>query len=274
MKCLIFLFFISTFILSESFAQSDLLINPYRVVFEGGKSIEEISVANTGQDTARYVMSFVQYKMNEFGALQQITEPEEGQYFADRLVRMFPRSVVLPPGEAQTVRLQVRAPSGTVEGEYRSHLYFRSVRDQKQRVERTPADTTLGIRLTPIYGITIPVIVRLGTLDLNVDVDSVGLEWTEDDTPHLRLQATRSGTKSSFGNIEINYISDENEEIRVANLRGIALYVPNKKRYFSIPLSTDDPRVNYSTGELKVRYFTSGGHTQKEFFSYNYSLDY
>lgn len=104
---------------------------------------------------------------------------------------MFPRSVALSPGEAQTVRLQVRAPSGTGEGEYRSHLYFRSVRDQKQPAERTAADTTLGLRLTPIYGITIPVIVRLGTLDINVDVDSVGLDWTEEDTPHLRFQASR-----------------------------------------------------------------------------------
>ena len=273
MKSLIFLFFFSTFILAESFSQSDLLINPYRVVFEDGKQIEEISVANTGQDTARYVMSFVQYKMNEYGTLQQITEPEEGQYFADRLVRMFPRSVLLPPREAQTVRLQVRAPSGTQEGEYRSHLYFRSVRDQRQNEERTSADTTLGIRLTPIYGITIPVIVRLGDLELNVEVDSVGLDWSEGEVPHLRFKATRSGNKSSFGNIEITYTGEQNEEIRVANLRGIALYTPNNKRYFSIPLTTDDPRVNYNTGKLKVRYYTSGGRTTEEFFSYTYSLD-
>ena len=30
-------------------AQSDLLITPFRVVFENGKNIEELTVANTGK---------------------------------------------------------------------------------------------------------------------------------------------------------------------------------------------------------------------------------
>ena len=40
-------------------AQGDLLITPRRVVFEGSKQSQELTLANTGNDTARYNVSFV-----------------------------------------------------------------------------------------------------------------------------------------------------------------------------------------------------------------------
>lgn len=93
---------------SAAFAQGDLLITPRRVVFEGSKQSQELTLANTGRDTARYNVSFVQYRMNENGSFEQIEEPDSGQYFADKYLRFFPRSVTLAPGESQVVRMQFR----------------------------------------------------------------------------------------------------------------------------------------------------------------------
>jgi P pilus assembly chaperone PapD len=62
-------FFIALFLsinISVS-AQGDLLIFPKRIVFEGRNRIEQVILSNTGKDSATYNISFVQYRMNDFG---------------------------------------------------------------------------------------------------------------------------------------------------------------------------------------------------------------
>src|SRR5690554_106880 len=137
-------------------AQGDLLITPRRIVFEGNKQIEEITLANTGADTAFYSISFLQYHMTEEGSFEEITEPKPGQLFADQVLRYFPRSIELAPGESQVVRMQLRRLPNMTDGEYRSHLYFRAVPDEKPLGEEDLlADSTaIGIKLTPIFGIS------------------------------------------------------------------------------------------------------------------------
>ena len=88
-------------------AQGNLMVFPKRVVFEGLKRSQELNLANTGTDTARYVISFVNYRMKGNGEFEEITQPDSGQNFADKYIRFFPRSVVLPPNEAQIVRYKL-----------------------------------------------------------------------------------------------------------------------------------------------------------------------
>lgn len=61
-------------------AQGNLLVTPRRVVFDGSRRVMELNLANTGQDTARYNISFVQYRMTEDGDFEEITEPDPGQF--------------------------------------------------------------------------------------------------------------------------------------------------------------------------------------------------
>src|ERR1700742_4588008 len=70
-------------------AQGDLLISPLRVIFEGSKKSQEINLANVGKDTATYVISVQNIKMNEDGSFEQITTPEPGQNFAAPFLRFF-----------------------------------------------------------------------------------------------------------------------------------------------------------------------------------------
>lgn len=48
---------------------------PRRVVFEGAKKYEELNLANTGKDTARYVISLIHVRMKEDGSFIEINEP-------------------------------------------------------------------------------------------------------------------------------------------------------------------------------------------------------
>lgn len=73
----------------DGFAQGNLLITPRRAVFEGSKRSIDLNLANTGQDTATYSISLVQIRMKEDGGFETITEPDQGQRFADSFVRFF-----------------------------------------------------------------------------------------------------------------------------------------------------------------------------------------
>jgi len=81
---LILLMILST---KEVVAQGNLLITPRRVVFEGPKKTQELNLANTGADTAKYNVSIVQYRMKEDGSFEEITVPDVGQNFADKYIR-------------------------------------------------------------------------------------------------------------------------------------------------------------------------------------------
>jgi len=236
-------------------AQGDLLITPRRVVFEGSKQSQELTLANTGQDTARYNVSFVQYRMTESGAFEQIEAPDSGQYFADKYLRFFPRSVTLAPGEAQVVRMQFRKLPDMQAGEYRSHVYFRAVPKQTALGEEKLADSTaIGIKLIPIFGITIPIIIRVGELNVNVGITDLNLDTTSDTIPNLAVTFTRNGDESVYGDLTVNWMSNTGgDPVEVGVVRGIAVYTPNKIRRFNMQLRKPEG-VDYSRGKLVIKY--------------------
>lgn len=235
-------------------AQGDLLITPRRVVFEGNKQSQELTLANTGNDTAKYNVSFVQYRMTETGAFEQITDPDPGQLFADKYLRVFPRSVTLAPNESQVVRMQFRKMPDMHAGEYRSHLYFRAVPDEKPLGDEATADTAaIGIRLIPIFGITIPIIARVGNLNSSVELIDLALDTKSDTVPNLAITFNRTGDKSVFGDLIVNWVSSAGESTEVGIVRGIAVYTPNNIRRFTMKLR-NNPSVNYNNGKLVIKY--------------------
>jgi len=248
-------------LLSEAvFAQGNLLITPRRVVFEGNKSSQEINLANTGQDSATYSVSFVQYRMTESGSFEQIEEPDPGQLFADKMIRYFPRTVTLAPGEAQMVRMQLRRSGDMQPGEYRSHMYFRAVpKESALGLEDQLEDTTaIGIRLTPIFGITIPVIVRAGDAEATVSLNKLSVADVSDSTALLNLVFNREGNRSVYGDLTVDYEPTKGASVQVGLVRGIAVYTPNQNRQFQLELKMPEG-VDFSNGKLVVRYTNAEG---------------
>ncbi len=241
-----------------SVAQGDLLVTPRRIVLEGNKQIEEITLANTGQETAFYSISFLQYHMTEDGSFEEITEPRPGQMFADPVLRYFPRSIELAPGESQVVRMQLRRLPNMAEGEYRSHLYFRAVPDEKPlgQEDVLTDSTAIGIRLTPIFGISIPVIVRIGELPVSLSLSDLKLERTEDNRLVLQTTLNREGRKSVYGDLTADYLAPGAEPVNVGVVRGIAVYTPNTLRRFSMPLTIPEG-IDVSKGKFVVSFSSS-----------------
>ena len=236
-------------------AQGNLLITPRRVVFEGTKRSQELNLANTGQDTAKYNVSILQYRMKEDGSFQEITTPDEGQNFADKFIRFFPRSVTLAPNEAQVVKMQLIKTDQLQPGEYRSHVYFRAVPKQTAlgTIEKPKDSTAIGVKLVPIFGITIPVIIRSGESSMKVSLSDLKLEVVNDTIKRLGLAFNRTGNMSVYGDLLVQYTPPAGVAATVGVVKGIAVYTPNSVRRFQIDL---DPRakIDSHNGTLKITY--------------------
>ncbi|MBN2634391.1 MAG: hypothetical protein JXR66_12590 [Bacteroidales bacterium] len=244
--------------LQTASAQGDLLITPRRVVFDGQARTFDLNLANIGKDTAKYSISMVQVRMKDDGGFETITKPDPGQRFADRYVRFFPRSVALGPNESQTVKIQLIRTGEMTPGEYRSHFYFRATPDAKPLAEEqiNRDTTTLSVVLTPIFGITIPVIIKVGESDTRVTLSDLALEYQTGAAPFLKFTFNRTGNMSVYGDIAVDHISPQGTVTRVGIANGVAVYTPNSIRRFQLPLTRIES-VDLTKGILKLHYSSS-----------------
>jgi hypothetical protein len=228
------------------------------LVFDGSERSQEINLANTGSDTAVYAISFVNYKMTEKGNFEQVEEPEDGQRFAEDFLRYFPRRVSLAPNEAQTIRVQLTRTGNLEQGEYRSHMYFRAVEEQTALgAEETEESEGISINIKTVFGISIPIIIREGESTTKIDLSELSLN-TERDNPKLSLVINRSGNMSVYGNLTATHIAPDGTETEVGMVKGVSVYTPNNKRYFSFELR-NAAEVDLTSGVLKVSYAEEKG---------------
>jgi hypothetical protein len=250
---LLFLLFYC-FFSTKVFSQGDLLITPNRVVFEGRKQKEMLNLLNTGIEATTYSISFVQRRMNEDGSFNSIETPDEGQLFADPYLRIYPRMVTLDPGEGQVVMLQFKRKPEMQDGEYRSHLYFRSEKDYTPLGnEKVDSTKTLSVQLIPIFGISIPVIIRLGSnTTINSGISNLKIERTSE--PLLSFKLLRSGDFSIYGNILVDFIPDNGKPFQIGAVKGVAVYTNITERQIIIKL--DSKLEDLKNGTIRVKYTT------------------
>ncbi len=244
-------------VISIQLSAQDLLITPRRVVFEGNKQREELNLVNIGKDTAIFNVSFIQYRMTETGSMEIITSPDSNQLFADSYLRVFPRKVVLAPKEPQLLVLQLRKKTDMKEGEYRSHLYFRADKNEKPLGfgEKSEDTTLMSVQIIPIYGLSIPVILRVGENNLSCSITDIKLQTLPDSSQSLSLIIHRKGNISSYGNIKIVHISQNGTITDIDEIKGIGVYTNLNKRKVSFKLKKQISDF-INKGKIFVRYVT------------------
>lgn len=229
-------------------AAAELLVAPTRVVLTPDARSTELVLVNKGTETAAFRINIESRRMNEDGSLADAPTPQAGELFADDKLRYSPRQLVLEPGARQVVRIMASAPSDLAPGEYRSHLRLMSapVSAGATTLAGEPdADNSLSIELVAIRSLTIPVILRVGALDANVTMDSAAM--AEDAPSQLVVRLTRSGTRSTYGDVSF---TPEGAKAPIWLVRGVAIYTPNTTRDVVIPLP---PEVRAQLAGKRVR---------------------
>ena len=227
----------------------DLLVAPTRIILDGRRGTE-IVLNNVGDEPATYRISVEFRRMTPDGQLADVTDPTPQEKAAADMIVYAPRRVTLAPHEPRSIRIAARPPQGLPDGEYRVHLLFRAI---PPAVPVVPASAEppkgLHLQLIPIYGVTIPVIVRLGNLQATAGVANVALE-KHDGKNAVGLELSRSGTRSTFGEVRV-YKAGVKDPIAVQ--RAVAVYTELTSRHVSIPI--DDGYKGAVDGPVTVQYF-------------------
>jgi hypothetical protein len=221
----------------------DLLVNPTRIVFEGRKRAAELNLSNVGLAKGVYRVTLVRMEMTETGGFHQLpTERVPGQVAPEDLVRFSPREVTLDPQESQTVRLQLRKPADLPPGEYRIHMAFQSVPPvpEAQAPAEAGSGKGLSIKLTPVFGLAIPIIIRQGETAATASLADLAYDSTRREI-HFTLQ--RQGNQSVYGDLKATFKPASGKEEEISEANGVAVYTPNplRRMVLSAPIKAKGP---------------------------------
>jgi P pilus assembly chaperone PapD len=211
----------------------DLLVAPTRIVLDGRKGTELV-LNNIGDEPATYRISVEFRRMEPDGTLTDVTEPSAAEKAAEEMIVYAPRRVTLAPRQPQSIRIAARAPQGLPDGEYRVHMLFRAVPPPTPVAPAGGEEVKgLQLKLIPVYGVTIPVIVRLGNLEAKAGIANVKLE-SNDGRRAVGLDLSRSGSRSTYGEVRV-LKSGVKDPVAIA--RGVAVYTEIGTRHVSVPVS-------------------------------------
>lgn len=230
-------------------AQGDLLVAPTRIILDGRRGTEVI-LSNIGSEEATYRISLELRRMTAEGQLIDVEEADANalEQAALAMIRYAPRRITLPPGQPQAVRIAARPGADLPDGEYRVHMSFRAI-PKPRPVTENPEDTQgISIKLIPVYGVTIPIIVRHGRLQATVAINDPQVV-TGARGPELRLVMSRSGDSSTYGELRVIRPGSD-EPIFLA--RGIAIYSELGERRVQFTLTPEQAAA--MKGQLRFEY--------------------
>lgn len=249
---------------SGSSVGANLNISPKRITFDRADRTATVYVFNQGTATATFDITMVDRIMQPDGQIMAVTEaqanhPEDkpqidGLKSAQGMLVASPRRATLEPGKGQTIRIRV-APStagaggAPAAGEYRTHLTVTTIppRDIGLTAEQAAAlsPQELRFQINSVFGLSIPVIVRVGNPDVRGSIENLTLSTQNVSpdgvapprpTPVLSFQLVRLGPNSLFGNIEVRGSKDKASANPMAAARGIGVYPEIDRRQVQLPL--------------------------------------
>ena len=229
----------------------DVNLSPNRVVIASGQRAgDEIVVFNRSRAKGVYAIELVDEAMTPDGAIKPLKEVSPAERAkvktASEWLRYSPRRVTLDPNQSQTVRVLARRPADLATGEYRTHFTVTAVPPEEtgtsiaQAVGQV-APGQIAIRLTPVYGISIPIIVRQG--ELTAKAGFANIKAVEQAGRRaVNFDLTREGDRSIYGDIEV-LLMGAGAPKRIALVRGLAVYPEINQRSVSLPLAQDAPKI-------------------------------
>jgi hypothetical protein len=146
------------------------------------------------------------------------------------------------------------------EGEYRSHLFIQSVPKEGagRSVESLGNSGDLSIKLTIIPGVTLPVIVRHGSLSATASLSDFSLTSLSggNSNPALSLKINRNGASSVYGDLTATYFpAAKHNGVIVSQIKLLAVYVPNATRTVVMQLTLPEG-VELNGGKIVVKFST------------------
>jgi hypothetical protein len=252
---------VSTSAPANTATSGDVNLTPRRLVFgPRDRGVKEITVFNRTDGTATYTITLTDRAMTPDGALVapgDVSAAEQARLkSALDFIRYSPRQMTLGPHESQTVRLQARPPAGEAPAEYRTHFSVAATpppdtgTDIAAAASGTQA-TSLQVRITPVFGIMIPIIIRTGDLSEQTSISNPRLVEAAGKRA-IGFTIHRSGGRSVYGGIDI-FLEGSGSPKKIGGIRGLGVYTEIDHRDVVIPIDADAPAVGRGS-RVKIVY--------------------
>lgn len=228
-------------------------VNPKRITFDRPGKSATVTVAGSS-GAGSFDVELIDRVMLPDGQIIPLSEAG-GTVEATRLKSAKPLLVVTPrrirvvQGGGQAIRLRAAATANLAPGEYRSHLTVTGIppADSGLTAEQAAgqAPNQLSFRINSVLAISIPVILRVGPIDVRAGIEKpqLSFEMISPDgqaptvrTAILTLELVRQGANSLFGDLEIRGSKKQGGE-PIGTVRGIGVYPEIDRRTVRISLT-------------------------------------
>ena len=217
-------------------AAGDLLVAPTRIILDGRRGTE-IILNNIGSEEATYRISLELRRMSKIGRLVEVSPDDVNakEMAVKKIIRYAPRRVTLPPDQPQSIRIGLTQMQDLPDGEYRAHMLFRAIPKAASVTEARDVGNGVQIQLIPVYGVTIPIIIRKGKLEAQAALANPRIQNDEHGVA-LKLDLSRQGNRSVFGEIRV---TKPGLSTPVIIARGIAIYPELDSRTVTLPINEE-----------------------------------
>lgn len=227
-------------------------LTPKRITFDRPGKSATVSVS-TGSGSGAFDVEMIDRVMLPDGQIIPLADaagkPEaERLKSAKSLLVVTPRRIRVAPGAGQTIRLRAGASPDLAPGEYRSHLTVTGIppADTGLTAEQAASqkEGQLSFRINSVLAISIPVILRVGPIDVRAAIEKpeLSFETISPDgqaapvrTAILKFELVRQGANSLFGDLEIRGSKKGGEPIGA--VRGIGVYPEIDRRLVTVTLT-------------------------------------
>jgi hypothetical protein len=233
-------------------ATGSVNLNPKRITFDRPGRSAAVGVSSVG--AGAFDVETIDRVMLPDGQIVTLAEAHrQGRPEAARLKSAKAYIVATPrriraSSAGQTIRLRATPSAELSAGEYRTHLTVQGI---------PPADTgftadaaasgrpdQLSFRISSVLAISIPVILRVGPIDVRAGIEKPALSF-ENISPDgtkapvrtavLRFDLVRVGANSLFGDVDVR--GSKRGEEPIGAVRGVGVYPEIDRRQMRIPLA-------------------------------------
>ncbi|MBI5646349.1 MAG: hypothetical protein HY962_05405 [Ignavibacteriae bacterium] len=213
-------------------AEAQLMIAPTSVFIDPDSKTGTFLVKNTSE-TAREVsieFFFGYPASDENGKLfmQKNDSVTEKRHSLVPHLKVFPRKLVIPPGEEQYVKLLVRDAGSLVDGAYWTRMVVRSLPAVKPITPEVHGDSTLAQLVIAVEQVTAAVYLK-GKTTANVSVDSIRSK-VDSNGVSILCRFTRSGNSPYWGVARVRVLDARGEPV-AETLESIAVYYELVRRF-------------------------------------------
>lgn len=229
-----------------------------RIVFEGSKRSEVLTIINNTDNPQTYRIGWLYYVMNDQGRLVAVERenlPPEVRP-AEDMIRYAPRRITVPAKKSQQIRVMMRMPAGVEDGEYRSHLWIR-VEPNVERIkktadeERRKSGVNKSLSLEMLPGITMPVIIRKGDVNATINIQNLQAQQSPGFV-NISYDFLREGMRSVYGDTDYICNAGTSSAYLLKRVRGIGVYNEINLRKYN--LKTEKPTESSGCNTLTVSF--------------------